>query len=109
MTSNLAGKSCCAPEDVPALTGDRTNDLAVLSKAMGHPARVQIVEILVKAGTCLSGSLAEQVHLAPSTASEHLRMLKEAGLVQGTVDGPRRCYCINPKTLSYWKSLITGL
>lgn len=101
--------ACCTPEDVPALTGDVGDDLALLSKAMGHPARVMIMQILAKSGTCLSGSLADQVDLAPSTVSEHLRMLKEAGLVQGTIDGPRRCYCVNPKTLNYWKRLVTDV
>lgn len=100
---------CCAPEDVPSLSGNVGEDLAVISKAMSHPARVKMMQILAESGTCLSGNLAEQVDLAPSTASEHLRMLKEAGLVQGTIDGPRRCYCVNPKTLQYWKQLVTGL
>lgn len=101
--------SSCAPEGVPTLSGNARDDLALLSKAMGHPARVKIMQILAASGTCLSGSLADQVELAPSTASEHLRMLKEAGLVQGTIDGPRRCYCVNPKTLGYWKRLVTDL
>lgn len=100
---------CCMPEDVPALTGEPGDDLALLSKALGHPVRVMIMRILTEAGTCLSGSLAERVALAPSTVSEHLRMLKEAGLVQGSIDGPRRCYCVNPKTLAYWKRLVTQL
>lgn len=98
---------CCLPADVPALTGNGGDDLAILSKAMGHPARVLIMKILVENGTCLSGSLADQIDLAPSTVSEHLRLLKEAGLVQGTIDGPRRCYCVNQDTLAYWKRLAS--
>lgn len=102
-------ESCCAPEGVPSLTGDVTDDLAALCKALAHPARVKIMLILVKSGSCLSGSLADQVDLAPSTVSEHLRMLKEAGLVQGTIDGPRRCYCINRAAVDYLKRLAKSL
>lgn len=90
--------SCCGPEAAP-LTGDTDTDLAALCRALGHPARVQIVRLLVAKGTCISGDLAEAVGLAPSTVSQHLGILKDAGLIQGTIDGPRRCYCVNAKTL----------
>lgn len=83
--------------------------LATFCKALGHPARVRIVQILVDKGTCISGDLAEEFALAQSTVSEHLRILKEAGLVRGTIDGPRRCYCIDPKTLVALKRLVAAL
>lgn len=99
--------SCCGPEAAP-LTGDTDTDLAALCRALGHPARVQIVRLLVAQGTCISGDLAEAVGLAPSTVSQHLGILKDAGLIQGTIDGPRRCYCVNAKTLSDLERLFAA-
>jgi ArsR family transcriptional regulator len=99
---------CCAPEGVPT-TGNLEDDLSNLCKAIGHSARIKIVRMLIKEGICISGDLAEAVDLAPSTVSEHLRILKEAGLIQGTIDGPRRCYCINPSALTYLQTLLTAL
>jgi ArsR family transcriptional regulator len=81
-------------------------DLGKLCKALGHPTRVRLIRILIEKGECISGDLADEFSLAPSTVSEHLRILKEAGLVQGTIDGPRRCYCINKDCLSYFRSLV---
>ena len=81
-------------------------DLGELCKAFGHPARVRLIRILLERGECISGDLAEEFSLAQSTVSEHLRILKEAGLVQGTIDGPRRCYCVNEERLNYFKSLV---
>lgn len=101
-------ESCCAPEGVPT-TGVFEDDLGGLCKALGHPARVRIVRILSEKGTCISGDLAGSLDLAPSTVSEHLRILKETGLVQGTIDGPRRCYCVNPKALKHLKDLLRQL
>lgn len=103
--SKKAKIECCPPEGVNS-TGNFDEDLSTLCKALGHPARVQIIRILAKKGTCISGDLADAVDLAPSTVSEHLRILKEAGLVQGTIDGPRRCYCINKGTLSFIRKLL---
>ncbi len=80
--------------------------MAVLCKAMAHPARVSILKILVKDKTCITGDLSDQLPLAPSTISEHLRILKESGLIRGTVDGPRRYYCVDPKVLNEFKELV---
>lgn len=82
------------------------DDLGELCKALGHPARIRLIRILLDKGECISGDLAEEFSLAQSTVSEHLRILKEAGLVKGTVDGPRRCYCVNEERLNYFKSLV---
>jgi ArsR family transcriptional regulator, arsenate/arsenite/antimonite-responsive transcriptional repressor len=98
----------CVPESFPT-SGNAEDDLGILCKALGHPARVKIMRILATNGTCISGDLASEVGLAPSTVSEHLRILKEGGLIQGAIDGPRRCYCINADTLRYWKTLQTEL
>lgn len=101
--------ACCDPALPAALQGDPDDVLATLCKALGHPVRVRLLRLIVEKGGCLSGSLAEAFDLAPSTVSEHLRLLKEAGLVQGTVDGQRRCYCAHPAALSLFKGLAATL
>ena len=82
------------------------NRLAGLAKVLGHPARIAILQYLVKRGTCVNGSLVEEIGLAQATISQHLRELKEAGLIQGTIEGTSVCYCIDPKG---WTSLKKGL
>lgn len=100
-----ADKECCPPEGVRS-SGNFDEDLSSLCKALGHPARVRLVRLLAEKGTCISGDLADAMDLAPSTVSEHLRILKEAGVVQGTIDGPRRCYCINNGALDFARRLL---
>ena len=83
-------------------------ELAILCKALAHPARVRILKVLM-GRACICGEIVQVMHLAQSTVSEHLRILKQAGLVQGDIDGPRICYCINPKMLNRLKELIEAL
>ena len=89
--------------------GKDDNALAAYAKALGHPIRVQIMRKLKRLGTCQTGSLVDSLPVAQSTVSEHLRILREAGLVCGEVDGPRRCYCINPDGLAEVKRLLREL
>ncbi len=84
-------------------------DLAALAKALGHPARVRIVRFLLSRDSCMCGDIVEHLPLAQSTVSQHLKLLKEAGLIRGTIDGPRVCYCVEPKALKRLKELIGGL
>lgn len=84
-------------------------DLATLAKALGHPARVQIVRFLLSRDSCMCGDIVEHLPLAQSTVSQHLKMLKESGLIRGTIDGPRVCYCVEPKVLERFKQLVSGL
>jgi len=86
-------------------------ELAVLAKALGHPARVQIVRFLLAQGegTCVCGDICEEIPLAQSTVSQHLKMLKEAGLITGEVDGPRMCYSINKARLARCRELLGAL
>lgn len=77
--------------------GKREQELAAFAKALAHPARIAILEVLAKRNECICGEIVEILPLAQSTVSQHLKELKEAGLVNGTVDGPRSCYCINWK------------
>jgi ArsR family transcriptional regulator len=84
-------------------------ELALLSKALGHPARVQIIRFLAERTLCMCGDIVDVLPLAQSTVSQHLKALKAAGLIRGEVDGPRVCYCIEPKALARLKTLIANL
>jgi ArsR family transcriptional regulator len=100
----------CSAEAVP--TADSTeNDqvLAQLAWAVAHPARVRLLRLLIAKSACVCGELVELMPLAQSTVSQHLKILKEAGLIQGEVDGPKVCYCVNPDGLARLKELIAGL
>ena len=70
--------------------------LAVLAKALGHPARIQVIETLLSRHSCIGCDIADEIGLAASTTSEHLRILKEAGLIIGEIERPRVCYSIDP-------------
>ncbi|MEZ5424175.1 MAG: metalloregulator ArsR/SmtB family transcription factor [Pyrinomonadaceae bacterium] len=77
----------------------RQNEMATLAKALGHPARVAIVEYLAKAGTCICGDIVDELPLAQATISQHLKELKQAGLIKGNIDGNAICYCIDERTV----------
>jgi len=83
--------------------------LAALARALAHPARVAIVRYLATTGTCVCGQIVSVLPLAQATVSQHLKVLKEAGLIQGEVDGPRTCYCVNPETLRRFQVLAASL
>lgn len=80
-----------------------------LAKALGHPARVAIVRMLLKKNQCVCGEIVDQLPLAQSTVSQHIKKLKEAGLIQGEVDGPRTCYCVNRDALAFLAARIGEL
>src|SRR5262245_21270265 len=84
-------------------------ELARMTKALGHPARIAIMRLLIARGECLCGAIVDELPLAQATVSQHLKVLKEAGLVQGEIDGPRVCYCVNPAAVRRLKDLIGGL
>ena len=84
-------------------------ELARLAHALAHPARVRIVRLLARRGECICGQIVLDLPLAQATVSQHLKVLKEAGIIHGQVDGPRVCYCLDPKTLKRVKELIGGL
>jgi DNA-binding transcriptional ArsR family regulator len=73
------------------------NQLATWAKVLGHPARIAILHYLLKQNTCVCGSLVDELGLAQATISQHLRELKDAGFITGTVEGTSVCYCIEPK------------
>jgi len=113
MSKRIPAECCPAPSDAPDLRpveGEAADEeLAALAKAIAHPARVQILRILVRKTACVCGDIVDELPLAQSTVSQHLKMLKEAGLVRGDVDGPRVCYCIEPRALRRLKVLVAGI
>ena len=96
--------------DLRPVEGKEADDeLALLAKAVGHPARVQILRLLVRREACVCGDIVDELPLAQSTVSQHLKVLKEAGLVRGEIDGPRVCYCIEPRVLRRLKALVGSI
>ena len=83
--------------------------LANLCKALGHPARIKILQHLLAEDRCICGRIVEVLPLAQSTVSQHLKILKESGLVQGEVEGPKTCYCVDKETLSQLFADMTDL
>ncbi|GAB3870475.1 metalloregulator ArsR/SmtB family transcription factor [Hymenobacter segetis] len=83
--------------------------LAAIAKALGHPARVAIVRLLAQRRACVCGELVLELPLSQSTVSQHLKELKAAGLVQGEVDGPRVCYCLDPAGWAVARQLLGNL
>lgn len=108
-------KKCLPPEDdqsvdLRPVDGQQADEeLAMLAKALGHPARVQIFRLLARRTSCVCGDIVDQIPLAQSTVSQHLKVLKEAGLIRGEIDGPRVCYCLDPKTVRRLRALIACL
>lgn len=74
---------------------EKQNELAILAKALGHPARIAIIEYLLKADTCICGDIVNELPLAQPTVSQHLKELKNAGLIKGNFEGASICYCID--------------
>lgn len=108
-----ATPTCCPPAApkpaLPEAEAAANEQLARLAKALGHPARVAIVRLLLRRETCVCGEIVDQLPLAQSTVSQHLRQLKEAGLIRGTVDGPRVCYCVDEGAIALLRALVEGL
>jgi ArsR family transcriptional regulator, arsenate/arsenite/antimonite-responsive transcriptional repressor len=91
------------------VAGPMDETLATLAKAMGHPVRAAIVRMLAAEETCQYGDLSDRLPLAKSTVSQHLKILREAGLVRVEADGQRVCYCIDPAGLRLLKAMVEEL
>jgi ArsR family transcriptional regulator len=85
------------------------DQVAALAKALAHPARVRILRLLQATPGCIGGDIVDAVGLAQSTVSEHLRILKAAGIITGDIAGPRVCYALDPAALADLASFIAGL
>lgn len=83
--------------------------LAGRLKALGHPARLEILRVLAERGTCICGEVVDVLPLAQSTVSQHLKVLKEAGFVRGEVEGPKSCYCLDRKVIEQFRSEVDEL
>ncbi|RZO64907.1 MAG: ArsR family transcriptional regulator [Sandaracinaceae bacterium] len=105
--------ACCPPAEpappVPTDEAEANRQLARLAKAVAHPARVAILRLLVRQEGCIVGDIVGELPLAQSTVSQHLKQLKEAGLIRGDVDGPRVCYCVEPGAVALLKALVESL
>ena len=102
-------EDCCDTTPVSAASAPDDDTLAAMAKALGHPARVRILRLLATRDTCVTGDVVAEFPLAQSTVSEHLRILRQAGLVQGEIDGPRTRYCVSPAGLAALKAGIASL
>jgi ArsR family transcriptional regulator len=105
-----SSQECCVPTPVDALVPPPDPEtLATLAKAVAHPARLAILQLLTHRETCVTGDVVAELPLAQSTVSEHLRILREAGLIQGEIEGPRTRYCVNATGLAILKAGINAL
>ena len=84
-------------------------ELATLAWAIAHPARVRILRLLIAKQGCVCGELVESMSLAQSTVSQHLKVLKDAGMIRGQIDGPKVCYCVDPTGLARLKELVAAV
>lgn len=85
----------------------RDNRLATYAKALAHPARIAILQLLIKKQTCICGDLVDELPLSQSTVSQHLKELKVAGLIKGDIDGAKTCYCIDEKEWEQAKAYLS--
>ena len=92
---------------------EEDNEMAILTKALAHPARIAILEYLLKVNECICGDIVSELPLAQPTVSQHLKEMKNAGIIKGNIDGNSVCYCIDEKTIEklhvYFKNISTKL
>src|SRR6187551_2935011 len=86
----------------------KDNKIASYAKALAHPARVAILNLLIKRQACVCGDIVDELPLSQSTVSQHLKELKEAGLIKGDIDGAKVCYCIDGKEWEIAKTQLTS-
>lgn len=87
---------------------DQQNNIALIAKAIGHPARVAILQHLIKINSCICGDLVEEIGLAQPTISQHLKELKNMGIIKGNIEGTSVCYCINRDKWKEIENLFTS-
>lgn len=104
----MSPKRCPSPPPLDPNV-DPDEELALLAKALGHPARVKIVRFLLERDECIVGAIVDELPLAQSTVSQHLKVLREAGLIYGEVEGSRICYCADLARIERVRSLLERL
>ncbi|MFN9711185.1 MAG: ArsR/SmtB family transcription factor [Bacteroidota bacterium] len=92
-----------------SLFTDKQNAIATLAKALGHPARVAIIDYLLKVDSCICGDIVNEIPLAQPTVSQHLKELKNAGIIKGDIEGNTICYCIDEKALEKLQNYFSGI
>ena len=95
--------------DLPPHKDETVEDAAAIAKALGHPARIQIVRLLLEKQSCFGCDMVDEVKLAQSTVSEHLRILKSAGIITGNIEHPRVCYSLSPDSLVPLATLLNAV
>ncbi len=88
---------------------EQQNSLANIAKALGHPARIAIVEYLLNQKECVCGDIVSELPLAQATVSQHLKELKTAGIIKGNIEGNSICYCLNENTIAEFISFLTNI
>jgi DNA-binding transcriptional ArsR family regulator len=88
---------------------EQQNRIATIAKALGHPARIAIIEYLLKVNACICSDIVDELPLAQPTVSQHLKELKNAGLIKGNIEGNSVCYCINEKTFDVLKKYFSKI
>ncbi|KAA5536905.1 winged helix-turn-helix transcriptional regulator [Taibaiella lutea] len=88
---------------------DRQNKIAVLAKALGHPARIAIIEYLMKVNECICGDIVNELPLAQPTVSQHLKELKNAGIIKGNIEGNAVCYCLDEKNIAVLNTYFSDI
>ena len=88
---------------------EEQNQIAIVARALGHPARIAIIEHLLKVNACICNDIVDELPLAQSTVSQHLKALKNAGLIKGDIEGNSICYCINEKTFNVLKEYFSKI
>jgi len=92
-----------------SLFTDNQNKLAAMAKAIAHPARIAILEHLIKTGNCVCGDIVDELPLSQSTVSQHLKAMKDAGVIKGEIDGTYRCYCVDMEACAKLMGSIRSL
>lgn len=110
-SASIVESTECSVPPAAATSVETPDDetLAAMSKAFGHPARIAILRLLAHRETCVTGDVVAELPLAQSTVSEHLRILRKAGLIQGEIEGPRTRYCLNPSGLAALRAGVAAL
>jgi ArsR family transcriptional regulator len=103
------GDACCPPPATAPGETQADRDLALVAKAIGHPLRIRILRMLASTPGCVCGSIVEQFDTPQSTISQHLKVLAEAGLVQGTIEGRSTCYCLDRGGMKRLRVLVAEL
>jgi ArsR family transcriptional regulator, arsenate/arsenite/antimonite-responsive transcriptional repressor len=87
----------------------RQNQLAIMMKALGHPARIAIIDMLLKTESCICGDIVDKLPLAQPTISQHLKELKNAGIIKGSIEGNSICYCVDEKAMEILGTYFTAI